>query len=241
MLIINSRYYFGNRPVLTIAEPELIKAIIVKDFHLFPDRSPNRSTHPITSKNLLAVTGDDWKRIRTIITPTFTSGKMKKMYPLIRECLNDFMSHLEPLAKERKDINAKDMFGNYTMDVIATCAFGTKTDIHNELDSPFVANARKAFSPNILKLIMFLTLPVSLLKTLKIGQGSSEARDFFLNTLRQILEKRRNRTDTKSYDFVQLLIDAGKGSAESMRDENDDIESHHINEGIVDDRNQLGI
>ena len=220
--------------MLTISEPELIKTIIVKDFHLFPDRRPQQSLHPIMSKNLVDATGEDWKRIRSITSPTFTSGKMKKMYPLIRECLNDFMTHLEPYAKDRKEINAKDMYGKYTMDVIASCAFATKTNIFKVADSPFVLNARKAFNFSIWRLIMVMTLPKSLIKLLKLDSGNAaEAREFFLDTVRQIIKNRRNKTDKKFNDFVQLMIDAEKGSDDNMRDENDVSESHHINEGII--------
>ena len=91
MQIITTRIFIGNRPVLVVADPDLIKTILVKDFHLFADRRPKSSIqHPITSKNLVELTGDDWKRVRSISNPTFTSGKMKRMFPLIRDCLQDF-------------------------------------------------------------------------------------------------------------------------------------------------------
>ena len=40
-------------------------------------------------------------------------------------------------------MNAKDMYGNYTMDVIATCAFATKTNIHKELGQSFCSKCEK--------------------------------------------------------------------------------------------------
>ncbi|CAG2102956.1 unnamed protein product [Medioppia subpectinata] len=75
--------YSGNRPVLIVAEPELIKQICVKDFNVFTDRNTNTRRHPILSRHLVAESGDDWKRIRSIVTPTFSSGKMKKMLSAI--------------------------------------------------------------------------------------------------------------------------------------------------------------
>ncbi|CAG2167306.1 unnamed protein product, partial [Oppiella nova] len=188
-----------------------------------------KSRHPIMSKNLVDVTGDDWKRIRSIASPTFTSGKMKKMYPRIRECLTDFMSHLEGFAVNKKEINIKDMYGNYTMDVIATCAFATKTNAHNDLDSPFVLNARKVFNFNIIKILSLIVLPTFLVKRIFGGNKDKTGVEFFLETTRQIISTRR-QSKQKYNDFIQLLMDVEK-DGDITRDEADIHESHHVNEG----------
>ncbi|CAG2174931.1 unnamed protein product, partial [Oppiella nova] len=63
-------------PVLKVAKPELIKTILVKDFHLFSDRVYRPAPHEVLDKNLFHSRGEDWKRLRSIMSPTFTSGKM---------------------------------------------------------------------------------------------------------------------------------------------------------------------
>ncbi|CAG2121197.1 unnamed protein product, partial [Medioppia subpectinata] len=108
-----------TEPILTVAKPELIKTILVKDFHLFTDRRTRPAAHHVLDKNLFHSRGEDWKRYRSIMSPTFTSGKMRKMYPMIRECLNEFLDVLDVSAANGADINLKDMHGNFTMDVIA--------------------------------------------------------------------------------------------------------------------------
>ncbi|CAG2104891.1 unnamed protein product, partial [Medioppia subpectinata] len=226
-------YYFLKNPVLTIADPELIKTILVKDFHVFTDRrfQQLKSRHPVMSKNMVDATGDDWKRIRSIASPTFTSGKMKSMYPRIRECLSDFMNHLETFADNKTELNAKDMYGNYTMDVIATCAFATKTDVHKNLDSLFVLNARRVFNFNLFKLLSMIILPAFVVKKLNLsGAGTNTGTEFFLNSTKQIISTRK-QTKKKYNDFIQLLMDVEKGSDDERRDETDVHESHHVNEG----------
>jgi cytochrome P450 family 3 subfamily A len=173
---------------------------------------------------------DDWKRLRSIASPTFTSGKMKKMYPSIRECLEEFLEHLETFAKEEKDINLKDMHGNYTMDVIATCAFATKTDSHKDPNNPFTVNAKNAFDFKAYRVIPLVIFPKILLKILNLKtSGNEKANDFFINLTRHILRSRRN-SDKKYNDFIQLLMDAEKDK-ESIHDESDINEAHHVNEG----------
>ena len=230
-VILNS-HYLGKTPILNISDPELIKQVLVKDFHLFPDRSKfARSSDEIMSRNMVQLTGDDWKRVRSIVSPTFTSGKMKKMYPRIKECLTDFMNHLEGFAVRREEVNVKDMYGNYTMDVIATCAFATKTDVHKALDNPFVVNARITFNTSPVRRIGQMMLPGYLQKRLGLANSTTSARHFFLGSIRQILENRRQNQDKKYNDFLQLLIDVEKEN-DITRDENDVNESHHVNEGM---------
>ncbi|CAG2117164.1 unnamed protein product, partial [Medioppia subpectinata] len=222
-------HFLGKTAILTISDPKLIKNVLVKDFHLFPDRSKFAQTKdPIMSRNLTQLTGDDWKRVRSIVSPTFTSGKMKKMYPRIKECLNDFMNHLETFALKREEIDVKDMYGNYTMDVIATCAFATKTDVHKSLDNPFVVNARIAFNTNPIKRVAILMLPSVLQKL--FGLSTSHTREFFIGSIRQIMANRTKSEGKKYNDFLQLLIDVEK-QQDIVRDENDNLDSHHVNEG----------
>ncbi|CAG2169563.1 unnamed protein product, partial [Oppiella nova] len=210
-------------------DPELIKQILVKDFHLFPDRSKfGRSDDPIRSRFLVSLTGDDWKRVRSIVSPTFTSGKMKKMYPMIKECLTDFMNHLKGFAAKKEEVNVKDLYGNYTMDVIATCAFATKTDVYKALDNPFIVNAKMAFNQSPVKRIAQMMLPGFVQSGL--GLFTSTKEDFFFVTIRQILSNRRQNQNQKYNDFLQLLIDVEKTN-DITRDENDINESHHVNEG----------
>ena len=78
-----------------------------------------------------------------------------------------------------------------------------------------------------------MVLPTSVIKLLNLHNSASDARDFFLDTAKQIMDNRR-KSDKKYNDFVQLLIDADISSADnSVVDENDVNESHHVNEGIT--------
>lgn len=226
------RTFIGNNPVLQVADPELIKIILVKDFSLFVNRRDLKTKHPIVNKNLFNSRDDDWKRVRTIASPTFTSGKMKKMYPLVKECLKEFLDNLESSAREGKDINLKDMHGNYTMDVIAKCAFATKTNAHKDPNNQFIVSAKNLFYFRFWRVIPAFLFPTFILKVLNIKSFFDEkANKFFFDLTRHILRTRRENNE-KHNDFLQLLMDA-KNDRESIRDESDNIEAHHLNEGIL--------
>lgn len=90
-----------------MGEPELIKQILVKDFNIFPQRRGPGTSHPVMKHNLANIHGNDWKRVRSILSPSFTSSKMMKMYPLMEDCLTDFMVPLDDLAKTKSNVNLK--------------------------------------------------------------------------------------------------------------------------------------
>ncbi|CAG2177716.1 unnamed protein product, partial [Oppiella nova] len=220
----------GTKPILSVAEPELIKQILVKDFQNFTDRQ-NAAFHPILSKHLVVVNGDDWKRLRSTITPTFSSAKMKTMYPMIRECLTDLLDVLDTYAASNQEIDMKAMYGNYTMDVIATCAFSTKTNTHKDRKNPFMTNAVKFFRPQLSRVLMIRFFPKALLKLFNINQAADDkVVDFFFQLTRRIIQERKSG-HKKHNDFIQLVLNAEK-SNNVIHDENDINESHHVNEGM---------
>lgn len=76
-----------NKPCLLVRDPELVKNILVQDFNKFSNRFSASDPHSDTlgSENLLFAKNPRWKSIRQKLTPTFSSGKIKQMFPLIEE------------------------------------------------------------------------------------------------------------------------------------------------------------
>ncbi|CAG2112261.1 unnamed protein product [Medioppia subpectinata] len=196
--------YDGNEPILMVTDPELIKHILVKDFHIFQDRFPvsKSNNHPIIGKMLTELRGDDWKRVRSVTTPVFTSVKLKAMYPTVRESAEGFATTLDKYAKDKGVINAKDLFGCYTMDVISNCGFAIKSDAFKDPNNPFVVNGEVIIEVPVWKLL----LPEFALNILNIKTFLNEKSvTFFSPIVRQIL-KIREKSKTKSNDFIDLMM-----------------------------------
>ena len=58
----------GDKPLLTVADPEIIKEINIKNFHLFVDRNDLLTGDPMTDRSLFSLMGDDWKKMRSIVS-----------------------------------------------------------------------------------------------------------------------------------------------------------------------------
>jgi cytochrome P450 family 3 subfamily A len=116
------------------------------------------------------------------VSPTFSSGKMRKMQPLIQDCLKNLENVLINLSKDKNnEFSLRQVMVNYTMDVVASCAFGTKIDTHNDPNNPFVKNASVFFRPTIRFGLFFLLnawVP-SLVKRMNLCFVSNDVIDFF--------------------------------------------------------------
>lgn len=118
-------------PVLNVCDPELIKQITVKDFDHFVDHRkylPHSASEPLMAKSLFFLTGDRWREMRTTLTPAFTGNKIRKMFHLVVQCSRNYTDILsrENSAKAPFEIEMKDLTLRYSIDVIASTAFGIK-------------------------------------------------------------------------------------------------------------------
>lgn len=215
--------YEGSRPVLIVGEPDILRNILVKDFPVFTGRRRFDLGLPLTDNMVSNMQGEDWKRVRTVITPAFSTGKIKKMISIFRESAKTVVSNFKSASKEAKPIDAKRLFGAFTMDVIASSAFATKIDSHNDPENRFVTAARGAFTnPIPWRFALFFTFP-GIMRLFRINLFSPTAMEFFQKVTLQLVEERK-RTKQRRNDFLQLLLDAVE------RDEKDTKDTEEIKE-----------
>ncbi|KAK9885349.1 hypothetical protein WA026_010846 [Henosepilachna vigintioctopunctata] len=79
-----------------------------------------------TSLNLKSfhLTGQSWKNMRSVLSPSFTSSKMKSMFTLMCHNAELFSQHFMKKTGNVTEVEFKDAFTRYTNDVIASTAFG---------------------------------------------------------------------------------------------------------------------
>jgi len=85
-------FYFLHKPAAFIVDTQLAKNILIKDFSNFADRGQfhNGRDDPLT-QHLFNLDGKKWKDMRQRLTPTFTSGKMKFMFPTVIKVSEEFV------------------------------------------------------------------------------------------------------------------------------------------------------
>ncbi|GFS67856.1 cytochrome P450 9e2, partial [Nephila pilipes] len=109
------------------------------------------------------------------------------------------------------------------MDVIASSAFSTKLDSHNDPQNRFVQAGKKGFSTNFSFRSALYQLIPGLMKALGIPFISSEPTDFFKNVTLQIMEERKRSGQTRN-DFLQLLMDSAKEVAQEQKWDSTNVE-----------------
>ena len=95
-------FFAFDSPVLAIFDLDLIKKILVKDSQVFINRNMtvDEGKDPLSYKNIFGLKGQKWRHMRTNLTPTFTSGKMKKMFYLVDKCAKELDHYLDEQTVE---------------------------------------------------------------------------------------------------------------------------------------------
>ena len=81
--------------------------------------------------------------MRALVSPVFTSGKLKLMVPHIDKCGENLVDFLKTGAVTGEVLEAKDVFGKFTLDSIATSGFGIESNSFKDPENVFRINALK--------------------------------------------------------------------------------------------------
>lgn len=108
----------------------------------------------------------------------------------------------------------KDLARKFTVDVIATCAFGIEVNSFENENNDFIRVAAKVANfgsfVTILKFIGYLSMP-KLMNAMKIKFFDQETTDFFKEAISETM-KTREKNGIIRHDMINLLIQAKKGN-----------------------------
>lgn len=205
-------FYDGRQPVLAITDPDMIKTVLVKEcYSVFTNRRPFGPMGLM--KNAISLSEDEqWKRIRTLLSPTFTSGKLKEMFPIIGQYGDVLVKNLGKEAVKGKPVTMKDILGAYSMDVITGTSFGVNIDSLNNPQDPFVENTRKLLKFSFLDPLLFSTMLfpflIPVFELLNIWIFPKKVTDFFTKSVKRMKESRLKDEQKHRVDLLQLMINS---------------------------------
>ncbi|XP_051017137.1 cytochrome P450 3A9-like isoform X4 [Acomys russatus] len=205
-------FYEGRQPILAIMDPDIIKTVLVKEcYSTFTNR---RAFGPvgILKKAITVSENEEWKRLRTLLSPTFTSGKLKEMFPIINQYADLLVKNVRCGAEQGDPIIMKEVFGAYSMDVITGTSFGVNVDSLNNPQNPFVQKVKKLLKfnfldPFFLSVILFPFL-TPIFDALEITIFPRDVIRFFRTSVEQMKEKRMQEKEKQRLDFLQLMINS---------------------------------
>ncbi|CAL8086087.1 unnamed protein product [Orchesella dallaii] len=231
---IGSEKYCGIRQMgnslILIKETSVIKKILIKDFDHFVDRRPFFSDAELSFKKMLPMLeGEEWKGVRTSVSPTFTTGKIRRMMEYFNSVGQEWVESFKEKARANLNgfvvINAHTANIQYAVDVIASAVFGMNAGTIKDPNSPFSQYGTRLsdFTKwQIFKFTIAVNFP-KVAKMMKLKLMDMEALGFFERILNQGLKARMSGDTTKRNDFLQLLVEAKKG--ELKAEGKDELES----------------
>ncbi|KAL3189087.1 hypothetical protein MRX96_003227 [Rhipicephalus microplus] len=215
-------FYEGEVPKVVISDLEIIKKCFVKDSHVFRDRGPFVvEVEPIKS-SLLFLKGDEWKRMRSVLNPIFSTAKMKLMSQVMSDCANtlvEVISH--QLSTGRAVVNATELSQGLSLDVVTKCALAWQVDCQRDLENPILKRLKKIFL-EVDEGVMAAAMAIPILRRFFawIFPMLSYGKLFLLinDNLREVINARAAKLDgTTTADVVQLMLEA---KAEAVRRKN---------------------
>ena len=233
--------YLGIKPVIVTEDLEVIKSVMVKNFDNFMNRSnvPQLLRKEGKVPGLLMLRDEQWRRVRRILTPTFSSKKLKMMSPLIQESCERLRNKMAAVSNTNSTVDVWKWFGMFTMEVILATAFSRDISLENGEENLLIKAAASIFNAirrsgnghgleRVMMLISHTSLVVPFLRYFARRAGDAQSADYIEETALKLIEDRRNTMETAgntSKDLLQLMLEA--------HDENKETKSSLSNEEIV--------
>ncbi|XP_055907558.1 cytochrome P450 6a2-like [Eupeodes corollae] len=202
-------FFFLLRRSVIIYDLDLAKNILIKDFNNFSDRAffHNERDDPLTG-HLFALESQEWRQLRNKLSPSFSSGKMKSMFPTVLSVSEKLKNTFDRHLGKDSIIEVKDLLARYTIDVIGRCAFGLECNSLRDPNSEFramgVKSCTKSRHGNIID--SFLHSFPKLSKLLRLRQIDEEVHQFYMRIVRETVQY-REKNSIKQNDLMNLLIE----------------------------------
>ncbi|XP_020800177.1 probable cytochrome P450 6a20 [Drosophila serrata] len=203
-------YVFAKR-FLVVTDIDFVKTVLIRDFDKFHDRGifHNERDDPLTA-NLTTIEGQKWRTLRQKLTPTFTSGKMKNMFPTVLNVGDELIRVFDEKisSSSPQTLEVTNLLARFTADVIGVCAFGLECNSLRDPNAEFVRMGESAINERRYGRLVDLLLFGAPKLSAKLGIKTllQPVEDFYMNIVKDTIEY-RNKNKVSRNDFMDMLID----------------------------------
>uniref|UniRef100_A0A673I3E9 unspecific monooxygenase n=1 Tax=Sinocyclocheilus rhinocerous TaxID=307959 RepID=A0A673I3E9_9TELE len=202
--------YDGRLPILMVTDLEMIKVIMVKECYSNFINRRKRTTGlagPFAD-GIIMVKDERWKRMRSTLSPYFTSGRLKEIFPIAVTHADRFIKNMQK-KDNKQPVKVKEVVAPYSLDVVTSSSFSVDIDSINNADDPFVTNIKKfiqfnMFNPLFLLILLFPSIAI-ILKKMGVTLFSKSSMDFFYSAVKKIKDEHNKESDGR-VDFLQLML-----------------------------------
>ncbi|XP_067316647.1 cytochrome P450 3A9-like [Anolis sagrei] len=205
-------FFDGRLPVLAILDPVIIKTILVKECYTHFTNRRDFGLNGEFDSSILIVQDEQWKRIRTVLSPNFTSGRLKEMFPIIKHYGEMLVKNVQKKVENGENIDTKNIFGAYSMDVITSTSFSINIDSINNPNDPFVTNMKKLIKFNfvnpLLVLIVIFPFLTPVLEAFNFSLTPASITNYIKESIKKLKKDRQKNLHKDRVDFLQLMVDS---------------------------------
>lgn len=200
------------RPILLIRDAKIVRDVLIKDFQQFRDRGFHLDSKADPLADNLFWSDENWKEMRSKLSPAFTSGKLKGMFDTIVHCAKPLEECIGKFAVAGKEAEVREIFSRFTTNVIASIGFGIEIDSFKDPKNEFREKSSRIFEPLIRNEFRFSMSFLSpfLTKLLRIRSSDKDITDFMIEIVRNNLDYREKYNIVRK-DFFQLLMQIRNG------------------------------
>lgn len=218
--------YELTHPVFIIRDPDLIKKITTPDFDYLANHQGNFDDEfdSLISRSLFFTRNHNkWKKMRSILSASFTGNKMRGLFDLVCDSTSKFVPKLKLEIKSENglEIESKDLFTRYMTNIIATCAFGLEVDAVSDRDNQFYLSGKSITNFDGIQGIKLLLLDVipKIMRFLRIQFFDTKLCRYFRDVVVSTMSYREKNNIFRP-DMIHLMMQARKEAVQE--DENDD-------------------
>lgn len=208
-------YYVGWRPTLVVADLDLVKQVLIKDFNNFSNRPKLVIDAQPVVDTVVGLRDQRWKDVRAVLAPTFSMVKMKHMAGIINRKIDQLMAIVEEKTAQGQPVEWYSTYQGLTLDVISECALAMQTNCQRDQEKDEFLVAVREFLQNAVNpaILLALYFPVfaSLLSFVSNKLAvSGRMTQMIVNHLKKVIAIRRKDLETRYVDVLQLMLEAAQ-------------------------------
>ncbi|XP_050725079.1 cytochrome P450 3A24-like [Eriocheir sinensis] len=218
-------YYVGWQPNMVVADLDLVRDILVREFPIFANRPTLVIDAQPVVDSLVGLRDQRWKDVRSVLAPTFSMVKMKSMAGIMNEKMNELLSIVSKKVARGEPVDWHTTYQGMTLDVICECALALKTHCQRDQDGDDFFLAVRQFLKNAVNTAILLALYFKIFaKFLSFVSNrlaySGRMTMMIVKHLKTVIAVRRRDLSVKHLDILQLMLEEAENKSENCTQAN---------------------